>query len=66
MVSRVCGGTMMWGTLNKEEAAEAGEAVPSLPPSDCFLFFLTGKGSCRHLKSGVAQILSANFEDDIL
>ena len=39
MVSRVCGGTMMWGTLNKEE---------SHAPSYCWLFssdseHLTGK-----------------------
>jgi aryl-alcohol dehydrogenase-like predicted oxidoreductase len=37
MVSRVCGGTMMWGTLNKEESH--AEAVLSLPPVIAGFFF---------------------------
>ena len=38
MVSRVCGGTMMWGTLNKEESHAEKKSRAIAAPSYCWLF----------------------------
>ena len=38
MVSRVCGGTMMWGTLNKEESHAEKKSRAIAAPRYCWLF----------------------------